>query len=213
MGGICQIYSIVVNQIVGKLEGGWRVAKVIGLMGSPRRGGNTETMLQAALDVCQAKGLEVELVRLAELDINPCQGCGTCRKTAVCKFDDDLPPLFERLVRAQGIILASPVYFSSAPAQVKAFIDRAGYLAISRGRPLERKVGGALTVARRAGQNFTFAQLLYFFLYHGFIVPGSTYWNVAIGREPGEVANDQEGMQTVRNFADNVCWLIEKLHG
>jgi multimeric flavodoxin WrbA len=95
---------------------------------------------------------------------------------------------------------------------MKAFIDRSGYLGIAQGRPFERKVGGAMVVGRRAGHNFTLAELLFFFLYHGMIVPGSTYWNVAFGRDAGEVLSDEEGLRTVREFAKNVCWLIKKLH-
>ncbi|MDN5347144.1 MAG: hypothetical protein PWP65_708 [Clostridia bacterium] len=188
------------------------MAKVIGIIGSPRRGGNTEIIMQEALKVCQSEGLETELVHLAELNITPCQECLFCKKAKECKLNDDFPPLFEKLVKAQGIILAAPVFFGSAPAQMKAFIDRAGYLGIARDRPFERKVGGALVVARRAGQNFTLAQLLYFFLYHGMVVPGSTYWNVAFGRDPGEVWRDEEGLRTVRNFARNLSWLIKMLY-
>jgi multimeric flavodoxin WrbA len=103
------------------------------------------------------------------------------------------------------------VFFSSATPEIKALIARTGDLAIAQERPLERKVGGALVVGRRAGHNFVFAELLFFFLYHGMVVPGSSYWNVGFGKEPGEVLGDEEGMNTVRQFARNMSWVIKKI--
>jgi len=117
----------------------------------------------------------------------------------------------KKMIKADGIILASPVYFGSATPQMTALIDRAGFISGARGRVFENKVGGPLVVARRAGQNFTFAQLLFFFLHQGMIVPGSTYWNIAFEREKGEVLGDQEGLRTVRNFAKKIVWLIKKI--
>ena len=117
------------------------------------------------------------------------------------------------MVEADGIILASPVYFSSATPKIKALIDRAGYVSIAKGRVFENKVGGPMAVARRAGQNFTFAEMLFFFLHQGMIVPGSTYWNIAFGRAKGEVSNDKEGMETARNFAKKMVWVIKKIKG
>ncbi len=92
-----------------------------------------------------------------------------------------------------------------------SLLDRAGYVSMSNGRLLSRKVGGAIVVARRAGQNFTFAQLLYWFLINDMIVPGSSYWNIAFGREVGEVSNDEEGLATVDRFAENLAWVTGRL--
>lgn len=115
------------------------------------------------------------------------------------------------MVKADGIILSSPVYFGSATPQIKALIDRAGYFSNQTGRAFENKVGGALVVARRAGHNFTFAQLLFFFLHQGMIVPGSTYWNIAFGDKKDEVTKDEEGLRTARNFGKKMVWLIKKI--
>lgn len=176
--------------------------KILGIVGSPRREGNTEIVVKEALKVCKEEGLETELITLADKMIIPCTECMYCKIEKTCSNQEDyFMPIFEKMKEAEGIILSSPVFFGSATPQIKALIDRAGYLGIAAGRPFERKVGGALAVARRAGQNFTFSQLLYFFLYHGMIVPGSTYWNIAFSKEPGEVENDQVGLQTARNFA------------
>jgi len=185
---------------------------IIGIVGSPRVEGNTEKLVVEALKAAsEEEGVQTELIRLASKEIKPCDACLSCRKTGECHINDDFQEIFEKMVKADGIILASPVYFGSATPQMMALIDRAGFVSGARGRVFENKVGGPLVVARRAGQNFTFAQLLFFFLHQGMIVPGSTYWNIAFGREKGEVLGDQEGLRTVRNFAKKIVWLIKKI--
>jgi multimeric flavodoxin WrbA len=186
---------------------------ILGVVGSPRIEGNTERVVAEALNVAKEDGAEIELLRLADRDIQPCTACLSCRKTGECLIRDDFNPIFEKMVQADGIILASPVYFSSATPQMKALIDRAGYLSGAKGRVFENKVGGAIAVARRAGQNFTFAQLLFFFLHQGIIVPGSTYWNVAFGRNRGDVDMDEEGLRTAWNLGKKMVWLISKIKG
>jgi multimeric flavodoxin WrbA len=187
--------------------------RIIGIVGSPRVGGNTEILVGEALKAAEGDGAETELLRLADKEIKPCDACLSCRKTGECRIEDDFKSVFEKMVQADGIILGSPVYFSSATAQMKALIDRSGYLSMARGRVFENKVGGAMVVARRAGQNFTFAELLFFFLHQGMIVPGSTYWNVAFGRGKGEISKDEEGLQTARNFGRKMVWLIGRIKG
>ena len=186
---------------------------ILGVVGSPRIEGNTERVVAEALNAAKEDGAEIELLRLADRDIQPCTACLSCRKTGECLIRDDVNPIFEKMVQADGIILASPVYFSSATPQMKALIDRAGYLSSAKGRVFENKVGGAIAVARRAGQNFTFAQLLFFFLHQGMIVPGSTYWNVAFGRNRGDVDMDEEGLRTAWNLGKKMVWLISKIKG
>lgn len=186
---------------------------ILGIVGSPRVEGNTERVVAEALKAAEEDGAETELLRLADRDVKPCDACLSCRKTGECRIPDDFNPIFEKMFQADGIILASPVYFSSATPQMKALIDRAGYLSIAKGRVFENKVGAAIAVARRAGQNFTFAQLLFFFLHQGMIVPGSTYWNVAFGRNRGDVETDEEGLRTARNLGKKMVWLISKIKG
>jgi multimeric flavodoxin WrbA len=189
------------------------VMRILGVVGSPRVEGNTERVVAEALKAAEEDGAETELLRLADRDVKPCDACLSCRKTGECRIPDDFNSIFEKMVQADGIVLASPVYFSSATPQMKALIDRAGYLSIAKGRVFENKVGGAIAVARRAGQNFTFAQLLFFFLHQGMIVPGSTYWNVAFGRNRGDVDTDEEGLRTARNLGKKMVWLISKIKG
>lgn len=187
--------------------------RILGVVGSPRVGGNTERLVAESLKAAEEDGAETELVRLADRDIKPCDACLSCRETGECRIRDDFKPVFEKMVEADGIILATPVYFGSATPQIKALIDRAGYLSVAKGRVFENKAGGAIVVARRAGQNFTFAQLLFFFLHQGMIVPGSTYWNIAFGGGKGKVSEDEEGRQTTTNFAKKMVWLIKRIKG
>lgn len=185
--------------------------KVVGIVGSPRKGGNTERLISEALRVVEADGLESEMIRLAGKSIQPCDACNRCRIEKRCVVEDDFGPIFDKMVQADGIVVGSPVYFSAPTPNVLALLQRAGYVGVAVGRPFERKVGGPIAVARRAGQNFALAQMLFFFLHQGMIVPGSTYWNMAFGSRQGDVEADEEGMRTIRNFAENVAWTIRKL--
>jgi multimeric flavodoxin WrbA len=190
--------------------------RVLGISGSPRRGGNTDILINTALEVLAAEGIETEFLSLADRPVKPCVACGGCFKKDEVRCVQEDPAfegMLEKFATADGILVGSPVYFGSATPQIMALLDRVGYVNRRHPELLCRKVGAAIVVARRAGQNFTFAQLNYFFLISQMIVPGSTYWNVAFGREKGEVANDAEGMETVRTLATNMAWLMKKLGG
>jgi len=179
--------------------------KVVGIVGSPREGGNTELLTAHVLKAIEEEGIEGELVRLAGKRIDPWE--------PEMKGSDDLIEVFEKMAEADGIILSTPVYYGSATPQIKALMDRAGGESSRRGHVLSGKVGGALVVARRAGHDFTFAQLLFWFHILGMVVPGSTYWNVAFGREKGDVLRDEEGLRTGWNFGKNMAWLLKNLPG
>lgn len=188
--------------------------KVLGISGSPRRQGNTDILVNTALCCLKDEGLEIEFLSLADRPIKPCVACRGCFRsnTMECVQEDPaFEGILERFAAADGILIGSPVYFGSATPQTMALVDRVGYVARSHPELLRRKVGAAIVVARRAGQNFTFAQLNYFFLISEMIVPGSSYWNVAFGREKGEVENDAEGMETVKTLARNMAWLMKRV--
>ena len=187
--------------------------KAVGIVGSPRKNGNTEIITQHTLKAIKEEEIETELIRLAGLDIRPCDACGVCRKGEPCPIDDDLLPIYTKMKEADAIVLASPVYYGSVTALLKALMERAGYIAGHNGRIFAGKVGGPLTVARRAGQNFTHAQLTFWFHILGFYVPGSTYWNIAFGRDKGEVTGDEEGLRTAWNFGKNIAFLVKRLKG
>jgi multimeric flavodoxin WrbA len=188
--------------------------KVLGISGSPRREGNTDILVHTALEVLAGEGLQTEFLSLADRPIKPCVACRGCfaSDTIRCVQEDPtFEGILEKFAEADGLLIGSPVYFGSATPQIMALLDRVGYVSRKHPQLLRRKVGAAIVVARRAGQNFTFAQLNYFFLISEMIVPGSTYWNVAFGREKGEVRNDAEGLDTVKNLARNMAWLMKQL--
>jgi multimeric flavodoxin WrbA len=178
--------------------------KAIGIVGSPRKNGNTEVLTAHCLKAMAEEGLETELVRLAGLDIRGCNACGYCLDNPGCSIKDDFGSVFEKMKATDALIIGSPVYNSAAPALVKALIERAGFMARLKA-DFAGKVGGPLVVARRSGQNFTFAELLLWFHVMQIINPGSTYWNMAFGREKGGVSEDEEGMRTAWDFGKNVA--------
>ncbi len=185
------------------------VMKAIGIVGSPRKNGNTEIMTAHCLKAIAEEGLETELVRLAGLNITGCKHCEYCHEhPGECATKDDFQAIHKKMLAADALIIASPVYYGSATALVKGLLERAGFT--SRGK-YAGKVGGPLVVARRAGQNFTFAELLFWFHINQIVNPGGTYWNMAFGREKGEVEKDEEGMMTAWNFGKNVAKVTKKL--
>jgi len=186
--------------------------KVIAICGSPRPQGNTYHLLQKAIRVLNQQGIDTDYVSLHEKNIQPCIACGKCAKEKNrCAQEDDFNALFEVMGQADGLIVGSPVYFGSATPDLMALLDRAGYVARNGDNVFARKVGSPIVVARRAGTNFTYAQLLFFFTIMGMVVPGSTYWPIAYGREQGEVLKDEEGMKTITSLAENIAWLLKKV--
>jgi multimeric flavodoxin WrbA len=159
-------------------------------------------------------GIQTELVTLAGKKIRGCIACGRCRekKDEQCYgVQDDLNPILDICRNADALILGTPVYFGSATPELKCLIDRLGYTTKNaETNRLNRKIGGAIVVARRAGHNFTFAQISLFFGIMGMVQVGSSYWNVLVGREKGEVLSDAEGLGIIDKYAENLLWLLEK---
>lgn len=187
----------------------------MGFSGSPRENGNTNLLLRRCLGRMQDQGVRTKLVSLTSLNILGCSACGDCFKLTdgTCTLSDDFQPIYEELKHADIIVVGSPVYFGSASPALMSFLDRAGYVSGSEGGALSRKVGGPIAVARRAGHNFTYAQLLMWYMINDMVVPGSTYWNVGLAREPGAVENDAEALRTIDRFADNLVWLARRTGG
>ena len=188
--------------------------KILGISGSPRQGGNTDTAVNHALELLAKEGFETEFLSLAARPVMPCTACGGCKKAqnGHCVLDDPaFEGVMEKFVESDGIIVGSPVYFGSATPQIMSLLDRVGYVSRANGNLLRRKVGAAIAVGRRAGMNFTFAQLNFFFLLGEMIVPGSTYWNVSLARDKGEFSQDSEGVETVNNLVANMAWTLKRL--
>jgi multimeric flavodoxin WrbA len=168
--------------------------------------------MEECAKVIQERGVEAEVISFAEMKIESCTACGKCSEIGKCSIDDGLNEIMDKIRSAQGLIVASPVYFGTARGDVMAALQRIGYVSRKTDQFLTGKVGGAVAVARRGGQTFTLQEMLMFFLINDMIVPGSTYWNMVFGRLPGEVWKDQEGIDTVRHFAANVANLVKKLN-
>ena len=185
--------------------------KAIGIVGSPRKGGNTEILTRHTLNAIEEEGLDTELITLAGLDIKTCNACLICKKVEErCPIKDDLWPIYLKMKEADAIIIGTPVYFSSATALIKAFTERTGFIGRAQ-NAFKGKVGGPLVVARRAGKSFAHAELAYWFHINEIIVPGSNYWNVAFGMNEGDVESDEEGLKTAWHFGKNVADLVKRL--
>jgi multimeric flavodoxin WrbA len=187
--------------------------RVILLCGSPRPKGNTIQVLKECARVMKEKGVGAEIFSLAGKKILGCTACYRCHKEGRCILRDDLDPLIELLKddRTRGFIVGAPVYFGSARGDVMNALQRIGMVNRSKGSFLSGKVGGPIAVARRGAHTATLQEMMMFFLISDMIIPGSTYWNMVIGRNPGEVWKDKEGMDTIRRFARNVAKLVIKL--
>lgn len=187
--------------------------KVIAFNGSARKDRNTAQLLKRVLRVLEAKGIETELIQLAGTQIRGCNACRMCLKTKNkrCAIEDDNVNLYiQKMLEADGIILGSPVYFSMMTPELKALIDRTGYVARANSDMFKRKIGAAVVSVRRAGAIPTFDAINHFFLISQMIVPGSSYWNVGIERPKGDVAGDEEAMVTMDDLGKNMAWLLKK---
>ena len=188
--------------------------KVIGIAGSLRPQSNTLYYVKTALEVIEKDGIQTELLSLRGKEIKPCTGCYDCTRESRCSIKgDDFDEILEKMRTAEGLLLGSPVYLSSVVPQMMALLSRATFVAYWNNKFFAGKVGGPITVARRAGHNLAFSQLLLWFFMNGLIVPGSTYWNVGMAGAGGalDAEKDAEGLQTVKNFASNMAGLMKKI--
>ena len=182
--------------------------KVLMLNGSPRANGNTALALKELEKVFAAEGIEVETVQLGNKPIRGCVACGGCYKAGRCVLDDSLEELAAKFQEADGLVVASPVYYASANATLIAALDRLFY---STRFDKTMKVGASVAVARRGGCSATFDQLNKYFTISGMPVASSQYWNSVHGGAPGEAVRDEEGMQTMRTLARNMSFLMKSI--
>jgi multimeric flavodoxin WrbA len=188
--------------------------KVVAFNGSGRKEGNTQLLLQIVLDELKAAGIDTEIISLAGKPIQGCIVCNQCMKlkNKRCAVDKDpLNDYITKILDADGILLGSPTYFSDVSASMRGLIERAGRVARANDYMFKYKVGAGVIAVRRAGGIHAFNSLNLFFLYGQMVVPGSSYWNIGIGREPGDVQNDAEGVQTMKTLGQNMARLLKKL--
>jgi multimeric flavodoxin WrbA len=187
--------------------------KVVAFNGSARRGGNTAILLGYVLRELEAEGIETELVELSGARIHGCLACRECsaNKNRRCaQTKDEGNAFIEKMTAADGILLGSPTYVTDVSPEIKALIDRACMVSGANGGIFRRKVGAGVVAVRRAGAMHAFDTLNHFFLITEMIIPGSTYWNIGIGREIGDVEKDEEGIRTMKVLGRNMAWLLKK---
>ncbi len=190
--------------------------KITAFNGSARKDGNTAILLRTALEALSERGFDTELVQLSGKPLRGCAACGGCirNKDNKCVLPDDgLNGYVAKMRASAGILIGSPTYFADVSSETKALIDRAGYVGMANGGLFRRKAGAAVVAVRRGGAIHAFDTINHFFTIGQMIIPGSNYWNVGVGRQPGEVAEDKEGMKTMRVLGENMAWLLAKLHG
>lgn len=186
--------------------------KVVAFNGSPNQEGNTSQSIKMVIDELKAEGIEVEIVHVGNKVIRGCIACGGCirKQDEQCVLGgDNVNEWIQKMKEADGIILGSPVHYSSISATMKAFLDRAFYVASANKSMLRHKVGASVVAVRRSGGVATFDQLNNYINYSEMLMPTSNYWNVIHGRAAGEVHQDEEGKQIMRILGKNMAWLMK----
>ncbi|HEB68745.1 MAG TPA: flavodoxin family protein [Desulfobulbus sp.] len=188
--------------------------KVVAFNGSARKDGNTTKLVEYVFEELEKEGIDTELVQLAGKHPHGCIACYQCftKKNNRCAVEIDcINDCIEKMEAADGIILASPTYFADLSTELKALIDRTGMVSRANGDMYRRKVGAAVVARRRGGAIHVFDSINHFFTIGQMIIVGSSYWNIGVGREKGEVSEDAEGVETMRTLGKNMAWLLKKI--
>lgn len=189
--------------------------KVVALNGSARKDGNTAMLINAVFDELKKEGIETELIQMAGKPVQGCIACYKCFKNLNrrCSVEKDmLNEIIAKMETAEGILLGSPTYFSDVSSGMRAFIERCGFVARANDYMFKGKVGAAVVAVRRAGAIPAFSSMNLFLHYMQMFMPGASYWSIGIGRDPGDVLKDDEGIQTMKTLGQNMAWLLKKLH-
>ena len=190
--------------------------KVVAFNASPRWEGNTDRLIRTVLGVLEDEGIDTHIVHIGGRSIHGCTACMRCREqqNERCAIETDQINEYIQLMKgADGIIIGSPTYFADITPEAKALIDRAGYVMRGNGNMLRRKVGAAVIAVRRAGSIHAYDTINHFFGINEMITVGSSYWNMGIGLNPGDVEDDAEGIQTMETLGKNMAWALNRLHG
>jgi multimeric flavodoxin WrbA len=189
--------------------------KVVALNGSARKDGNTAILINGVFEVLKKEGIETELIQLAGKPIQGCIACYKCFKNQNrrCSVEKDmLNEIITAMEPAEGILLGSPTYFSDVSSGMRAFIERCGFVARANDYMFKGKVGAAVVAVRRAGAIPAFSSMNLFLHYMQMFMPGASYWSIGVGRDPGDVLKDDEGIQTMKSLGQNMAFLLKKLH-
>jgi multimeric flavodoxin WrbA len=188
--------------------------KVVAFNGSARKDGNTAILVNVVFKELKKAGIKTEIVQLAGKKIRGCTACGKCfeNQDKQCAVKGDVAnDCIEKMLEADGIILASPTYFADVSTELKALIDRSGFVAKANQDMFKRKVGAGVIAVRRGGAIHAFDTINHFFFINQMIVPGSSYWNIGIGLAPGDVNGDDEGISIMTTLGANMAWLMKKI--
>jgi len=189
--------------------------KVIAFNGSPRVNGNTAQSLQIVLGELEKEGIETEFIQLGGRKVFGCLACEKCWETKdnrCIRQDDEMNTFIQKMIEADGIIIGSPTYFSNVSTEVKALIDRCGFVAKANGGDILRgKVGAAVVSVRRAGATFTYSAINFFFGIAEMVMPSSSYWNMTLSLNPGDVKQDKEGIETFQTLGKNMAKLLKQV--
>jgi multimeric flavodoxin WrbA len=186
--------------------------KVVAVNGSPNREGNTYQALNMVGAKLKEQGIEFEILHVGNKAIRGCLACGKCRKTMDEKCTitgDSLNDFIQVMKNADGLILATPVHYAGIPGTMKSFLDRVFYVSGSNGGLFRHKVGAAVVAVRRTGGSVTFDGLNHYLTYSEMILATANYWNIIHGRMPGEVVQDEEGVQIMEVLGNNMAWLLK----
>lgn len=186
--------------------------KVLAINGSARKDGNTAILINEVLKELHKADIETELVQFAGQVIEPCRACFACSEKGACVFKKDgFVETFNKMVQTDGILLGSPTYSADVSANMKAFLERAAVVIDMRPGMLKHKVGASVAAARRGGSLTAIDSMNHFYLNHEVFVVGSTYWNMAYGTKPGDVQQDEEGLNNMKNLGQNMAFLMQKI--
>jgi multimeric flavodoxin WrbA len=189
--------------------------KVVGLNGSARKDGNTAMLINVVFDELKKEGIETELIQMAGKPVQGCIACYKCFKNLNrrCSVEKDtLNEIIAKMEPAEGILLGSPTYFSDVSSGMRAFIERCGFVARANNYMFKGKVGAGVVAVRRAGAIPAFSSMNLFLHYMQMFMPGASYWSIGVGRDPGDVLKDDEGIQTMKALGQNMAFLLKKLH-
>ena len=184
--------------------------KAVAINGSPRKGGNTETLLLKVLEPLKAAGWQTGFIQVGAKNIRGCSACFKCfdNKDKQCAMKNDIfNDCMQQILEADAVILGSPTYFTDVSAEMKALLDRTGMVALANDRVLCGKIGAAVVAVRRGGATHVFDTINHMFFMSGMVVPGSTYWNMGFGLDKGQAGNDEEGINNMINLGEAIAWL------
>ncbi len=182
----------------------------VAINGSPRKGGNTEILLNTVLEELKTEGWETELIKVGGTAIRGCIACQKCfeKKNNECAYTkDNFNDIYAKLTRADAMIMGSPTYFAAVSADLKALIERAGYVAYANNHAFTGKLGAAVVAVRRGGATHAYDTINHMFQMSRMILPGSTYWNMGIGLDKGDVKEDEEGLRNMRHLGKSINWI------